>query len=313
MVKKLVIRGTLAVVLLAVSFLGYNIFTSQRADYSWDAAVPNPAFVATHPKVVIDQAHNNASTADWTSRYYPLAKLLRNDGYDVSKGIELFTPASLGDIDVLIIANASGAPKPQMFGINLPVSVAGKREDPAFGSSEIEAVRDWVNSGGSLLLIADHLPFGAANAAMGQAFGVKMYQGYVEIPNEVSDPLLFSSENGRLGNHPILSGTGTESAVHRVMTFTGQSLDGPPEGIPLLILPDSAIEYVASGDTLAPTRAGTTQGLALEYGQGRVVVLGEAAMMTAQVYDNKPFGMNLPDNDNRQLALNILHWLSRKL
>lgn len=40
---------------------------------------------------------------------------------------------------------------------------------------------------------------------------------------------------------------------------------------------------------------GRSQGLALKYGKGRVVVLGEAAMLTAQLNrDNSKFGMNVP-------------------
>jgi hypothetical protein len=55
------------------------------------------------------------------------------------------------------------------------------------------------------------------------------------------------------------------------------------------------------------------QGLALTHGQGRIVVLGDAAMLTAQLrrYDGRPFGMNTRAYDNRQLALNIMHWLTR--
>jgi hypothetical protein len=34
-------------------------------------------------------------------------------------------------------------------------------------------------------------------------------------------------------------------------------------------------------------------------------------MLTAQVYKEERFGMNSPDCDNRQLALNIIHWLTR--
>jgi len=48
-------------------------------------------------------------------------------------------------------------------------------------------------------------------------------------------------------------------------------------------------------------------------GKGRVVVLGEAAMMSAQVVGPKgegKMGMNAPGNDDRQFALNTLHWLS---
>ena len=61
---------------------------------------------------------------------------------------------------------------------------------------------------------------------------------------------------------------------------------------------------------------GRAQGAALTFGQGRVVVLGEAGMLSAQVATvNDPprttrFGMNVPGYDNRQFLLNILHWLS---
>jgi hypothetical protein len=72
----------------------------------------------------------------------------------------------------------------------------------------------------------------------------------------------------------------------------------------------------ASPDEPAPdhrqvSAAGRAQGAALSFGKGRVVVLGEAAMLTAQVAPRVfRFGMNLPGIDNRQLALNIMHWLS---
>jgi hypothetical protein len=51
------------------------------------------------------------------------------------------------------------------------------------------------------------------------------------------------------------------------------------------------------------------------------VVLGEAALLSAQILrlsegnqqrDTK-IGMNVPGNDDRQFALNVLHWLSRLL
>jgi hypothetical protein len=46
--------------------------------------------------------------------------------------------------------------------------------------------------------------------------------------------------------------------------------------------------------------------------QGRVVVLGEAAELSAQIVGlgGEKFGMNVPGLDNRQMALNIMHWLS---
>ena len=42
-----------------------------------------------------------------------------------------------------------------------------------------------IAAGGRLLLIADHAPFGAANASLSAAFGVHMHTGFTEIPGEV--------------------------------------------------------------------------------------------------------------------------------
>jgi hypothetical protein len=65
---------------------------------------------------------------------------------------------------------------------------------------------------------------------------------------------------------------------------------------------------------------GRSQGLALSSGKGRVVVLGEAGFLSAQIIqgpaaqalgrDRILMGMNRPGLDNQQIALNILHWLS---
>jgi hypothetical protein len=60
--------------------------------------------------------------------------------------------------------------------------------------------------------------------------------------------------------------------------------------------------------------AGRALGVALKYGKGRVVITGEAGMLSAQILRegqaSYPFGMNVPGFDNRQLALNLFHWLS---
>ena len=309
-----------AVVVVAAPFISFAytaFFEAQRADYGWDPSVPTPAYTASHPRVIVDEAHGNASTAGFASRYWPFARLLRADGYKVQKGTSVFASGSLDAATVLVIANASGASRPQYFGINLPLPGRDDqaRGAPAFTTEEVQIVRDWVEQGGSLLLIADHAPFGAAASGLADAFGVKMHKGFVEVPNEVSDPLLFSKENGRLGDHPILLGNGPQTAISRVMTFTGQSLDGPAEASVLLRLPANAIEYVPTGrvNKFDSTQAGGAQALALSYGKGRVVVLGEAAMLTAQVSERKPFGMNTPGNDNAQFALNIMRWLSHAL
>ena len=58
----------------------------------------------------------------------------------------------------------------------------------------------------------------------------------------------------------------------------------------------------------------------MPFGTGRLVVLGEAALLSAQIIRytdpqprNMKIGMNTPGNDDCQFALNIVHWLSRLL
>jgi hypothetical protein len=98
--------------------------------------------------------------------------------------------------------------------------------------------------------------------------------------------------------------------------FSGQSLKGPQESVGFLKLADSArdVNPGSDGATTATNSArGTTQGLALKVGSGRVVVLAEADMLSALLGDppeREPIGMNYPGIDNKQLTLNVMHWLS---
>jgi hypothetical protein len=219
---------------------------------------------------------------------------------------------------VLVIVNAAGGSNPKLFGINLEPLRKGRREVSAFTESEVETVRAWVRHAGSLLLIADHYPFGTAAAPLAAAFGVTMYGGYTEVAGQYpgqSDPgaIKYSRGNGLLADHPVTTGRSADERVDEVMSFTGQSLDGG-HATPILKLPSSAIEYVPPPPEFKPRSAGSAQAVALDYGDGRVVVLGEAGMLTAQVGENgERFGMNLENLDNRQFALNVVHWLSRLL
>jgi hypothetical protein len=100
------------------------------------------------------------------------------------------------------------------------------------------------------------------------------------------------------------------------MTFTGQALR-PGAGVALLTLSNSAREYPfrRSREHEGRSAAGLAQAVALDHGAGRVVILGEAAMITAQttrLHDGTlvRFGMNRNGTDNGQFALNLMHWLA---
>lgn len=283
-------------------------FAQQTADPNFDAKVARPAYTSKHPKVLFDEAHNNFHTAD--GRYKPFADLIRSDGYTVTPNRAPFTAASLKPFDILVISNALGAPQ-----MNAP-----EASQSAFTEAECDAVRDWVRAGGALLFIADHAPMGAAAERLAQRFGVGMSKAFTidpaNSPPADNNPgfVLYTRENKLLGDHAITRGRDASERITRVLSFTGQSLTGPPRSVAFMKLADTAKD-VLPGTDAQTSAAGRAQGLAFEAGKGRVVVMGEAGMLSAQLggADRKPFGMNRPGIDNRQLALNIVHWLSRLL
>lgn len=275
----------------------------QRADLLFDVKVTRPAYLTAHPRVLIDEAHRNFHTA--SGRYKPIANLISNDGYMVLPNKEKFTKKVLESCDILVIANARGDETMRSAGA----------EKSAFAEDECQAVHDWVKAGGSLLLITDHPPFGAAAEELAKRFGVEMGKEVARDQANMepqSRGLLFSREKKLLGDHPITRGRSDSERINRIKTFTGQSLIGPPGSVPFLNF--SATANLGFGKNQVPAM-GRSQGLAMTYGQGRVVVLGEAAQLSAQLtgLGREPrdmMGMNAPGIDNKQMALNIMHWLS---
>ena len=282
----------------------------QIADPDFKAIVENPAYTKSFPRVLFDEGHNNSQTR--MGRYKPFADLIELDGYQIALGRKIFSKESLETFKVLIIADALGAEDVDDEG-------AG---NPAFADNECDAVRDWVKSGGSLLLIADQAPFGSAAEILAKRFSVDMSKSTTRDPanheKESDDQswIIYSRENKLLLDHPITAGRGDAEKVSRVIAFAGQSLKGPEGSAVILKLADTAVDVTreaTGGEPPAQTSAaGRAQGIALKFGKGRVVVWGEAGMLSAQVsgHDRRPVGINYPGIDNKQLALNIMHWLS---
>jgi hypothetical protein len=93
------------------------------------------------------------------------------------------------------------------------------------------------------------------------------------------------------------------------MTFVGQSLTSA-RGVQLLVLSPTAIDKADLRSATPETSAhGRAQAVALKVGAGRVVVLAEAAMITAQGAGTSRMGMNVEGNDNKQFALSVMRWL----
>jgi hypothetical protein len=302
--------GTLIAALLA---LQSQLTGQQVADTLFRPDVGAPAYPAgSGPVVLLDEAHHNFHTAE--GRYLPFARLAERDGYVVHPNRTRFTRAELDQSKILVIANALAERNETDWDLPTP---------SAFDSSEITAVRDWVRDGGSLFLIADHMPFPGAAGSLAAAFGVLMANGFaLDVETESDGTMKYSRAAGSLAEHPITRGRNPVERVDSIVAFTGQAfrLEGP--GSPLmtlghntaLLLPEAAFQF--SRLTQRMSAAGMLQGAALSFGKGRVAVFGEAAMFSTQLAgpDREPVGMNHPGApQNAQFALNVLHWLSRLL
>jgi len=298
-------------VIAVVAFLAVGALAQQVSDTAFTPPIPNPMYKATRgPVVFLDEAHFNFHTAD--GRYQPFAALLRRDGYDVRASKSAFSKASLKDGKILVIANALAERNKTEWTLPTP---------SAFTDDEVRTVSDWVKAGGSLLLIADHMPFPGAAENLAKAFGIRFSNGYAIDPN-VQGPMLFKLGDGSLKTHAIVNGRTDSEKVDSVATFTGSAFQADGDVQPLLVLGPTVVSAITTTageitkDTARVPVNGWYQGAVMRFGKGRLAIFGEAAMFSAQLAgpEKRQMGMNNPiASKNPQFLLNVMHWLSGKL
>jgi len=307
--------------LLAAVGAGWCLWPAQDADSGFRPAVHSPAFAALRPRVVFDEGHYNVHTS--AGRYRPFAELLTRHGCRVLPSEGRITAEVLRGADVFVSVNPLGFKGAAQHAANLAgLERILRLEVDAFDQAEIESLAAWVHDGGSALIVADHAPTGTAARRLASAFGVEMMTWWAEDAEHhdqvTRNPgaLVFSRDNGLLVSHPITDGRSPVERVASVVTFTGQALRPPPHGEVLLRLSPTARHYPFRNAREEEGRsiAGLAQAVAVAHGHGRVVVIGEAGALSAQLVQlvgSAPMkmGMNREDTDNRQFALNLMRWL----
>lgn len=296
-------------VLLVSVILSAPSNAQQVADTSFTPSVGTPAFkTGTGPVVAIDGGHHNFHTM--SGRYLPFARVLQRDGYVVKPLAGRFTPGELAGVRILVVSNALAKENEEEWSLPTP---------SAFDSAEVAAVRDWVKGGGSLWLIADHMPFPGAAGPLAAEFGILMVNGFALDAQAQNGQIPYSRSAGTLAEHPITRGRNPAERIDSVTAFTGQAFRLETHGDPLmtvghnivLFMPEVAWQF--SKLTPSMSASGMLQGAVLKYGRGRVAVFGEAAMFSAQVAgpNRFPVGINDPHApQNAQFMLNVAHWLS---
>lgn len=278
----------------------------QAPDTTFTFEIENPKYAADRgPTICIDSAHHNFHTID--GGYAPTAKVLRADGYrvaDLSEKIYRFE--FLKSCKVYMIVNP------------LHESNHGNWQLPtpsAFSATEIDLIKSWVEAGGSLFLIADHLPFAGAANALSSAFDFEMSNGFAYLASQQERPDHFTVENGRLLESPVSDGITT------ITTFTGSAFTYPENAYPVLVFTDGdyslepIIAWQFNESTTKIDIKGYAQGALLEEGNGRVAMFGEAAMFTAQTVTSEQGTFKIGINSERlapqniQFLQNIIYWL----
>ncbi len=296
--------------LCSILLAGMVVVSAQQIpDLRYSPPIESPAYaIGEGPRVGIDEAHHNFHTAD--GRYGAFAKLLRRDGYVVVGHTESFSKESLSKLDVLVIANPLNEINDRNWKLPTP---------SAFTEAEIKVLHAWVQQGGALFMMLDHMPFPGSAGKLAAAFGFEFSNGFVELPKyKRGSPDIFDEHSGLI-DHAILRGRTEAERIGKVATFTGSAFKAPPGAHSILMLPENTISkepdvaWKFDETTRIVKVGGWSQGAVMTVGAGRLAVFGEAGMFTAQLAcDNKrKMGITAPGaEENYQFLLNVMHWLT---
>jgi len=298
-------------VILPLVFMVFPVFSSigqQVPDTAYEFAIYQAAYQKGEGSVVfIDETHNNFHTKN--GGFSAFSKLLGQDGYQVqSLSARINNENVLKNCKILVIANALDSSNADKWVLPTP---------SAFSDEEIRIIRQWVQNGGCLLLIADHMPFAGAACMLGKAFGFEFLNGFARTRERAWPPSVFSLKEGTLRDSPVTRGLRDYEKIDSVVTFTGSAFKTPEGSIHVLrfmnehysLQPDTAWSF--NKNTSIQKLEGFYQGALLICGHGKVAVFGEAAMFTAQIANgNFKVGMNSESApQNAQFTLNLIHWL----
>lgn len=293
--------------------------------------VTNPPFPeGGGPRVLWDAGHQNGHHW-WMTAFHDV---LRKDGFRLEFQGARWTAEALAAADIVVIPGPAAVHRDSLLTQGADhYWWSDEGRQGAFMSEEVSALVDWVNDGGSLLLILDHAPHPDASRMLSEALGVEVRNSmtwdggrrppgyaYASTDQRRASNILFSREHASLGEHPILEGRNESERIFRVATYVGSSLVGPLASSPLLLLSSDAFDYWRNppergGREHRVSAAGRSQGVAFLLGAGRVVVVAEftpfqASWATDATGEPIGVGMAYEGAQNQQFVTNIVRWLA---
>ena len=279
-------------------------------DPTFDPAIKRPRWPSGEgPAILLDGAHHNVFVNH--DFMLPFEGLMRADGFRVETGRSRWTPEVLSGFEIVVVVTA------------LPFDFMEKTEvtdEVTFSQQEIQALRDWVDAGGSALILGEHAPFDQAVGPLLKAFGIEASVGTTIDPMNTHSSgrmgwIVYSEANGLLNHeHPTVCGSRPEERVRQLVTFRGSALSGA--GYENILRLSEHAQNVADPTGVGPVGRGDSQALAGRVGDGKLAAFGDANGFTAMSIemngeDPFPCGMTLGDYDWKQFVLNVMHWLSK--
>ncbi|APU98534.1 hypothetical protein BV902_21140 [Sphingobacterium sp. B29] len=297
--------------IVCLSFILLSIVqlkAQQVADEQFHYPIADPHHrIGDGPLLLFDEAHNNPVTLRGT--YAAFSTLLQADGYRLRSAKEKINLDRLKEAKIFISVNALYDPE----NWSLPAR-------SAFTDKEIELLRQWVNDGGNLFLVTDHMPCGGSLQALAAVFGIHVMNGFALRKD--GRPEIFSRDRKTLLPNEITAGSSTE--IDSIMCWGGTGFKVPATAQIMSLLDDEYEIYLPTDANLIKRPIpkniprlpgkGFANGAYLRFGKGRIVIFGDGAPFSAQLYGIKSEqrGMNHPSAyQNAQLLLNIVHWLDQ--
>ncbi len=266
-------------------------------------------------KVLIDRFHQTIyKTDDDSHGAHAMLDIMQRDGFMIEyteKALDL----SEFNTNILII---HGLPNDKILLDNDAIFW----KSPISGD-ELDSVIRWVANGGSLFLTLSHFPGGSGARPMLEAFDVKFRDGYAYSPLYPS----FVSEDGRCSNffgmseeqgllvksHPIYS---KGQPVGKVDFHCGAAIFRHESDV-VIAYPKGTGNY-NQDNTIHETSDYYAAMIGFDYGKGKVVVTTDQGMFRNFIFtfDEKEkvyVTLTSPNNDNANLFVNMMRWLSPKI
>ena len=291
--------------LLTVLFSSYCLQAQMINDPSFDSKVLQPFYKnAQGPKVLIDGGHHNFFIQ--RSLMNPFIDLVKSDGYNPQIDSLPITKKHLSTYNIVVLNPA------------YPFDYGTKKELgdlKAYSKEEIDHIYNYVNKGGSLLILTEKSPMINAMEPLLNKFGITATYGTIadtlhQDKQFGKNVIHYSRENGMLTvNHPILKGRNASEEINHIVMITGSAFKGKDY---INILPTSSAAQMGNAGVFTPVEQGSSVGLAGKVGKGKLVILSDTEIFIAMLFgkDKVKVGMQMPNYDLKQFALNIMHWLS---